>query len=124
MSPFVGVKSYNVSSYSKHQELAQELAIFLANEENTLKRYEETQEIPAITSLADDPIVTENEVAQAVAEQSQDSELTPNIPEMNEVWEPVDSALQTIATGKASPKEAMDNAVETIKGQIEATHGE
>src|SRR5699024_11656019 len=75
MSPFVGVKSYNVSSYSQHQELAKELAIFLANEETTLKRYEETQEIPAITSLADDPIVTENEVAQAVAEQSQDSEL-------------------------------------------------
>lgn len=124
MSPFVGVKSYNVSSYSEHQELAQELAIFLANEETTLKRYEETQEIPAITSLADDPIVTENEVAQAVAEQSQDSELTPNIPEMNEVWEPVDSALQTIATGKATPKEAMDGAVETIKGQIEATHGD
>jgi len=124
MSPFVGVKSYNVSSYSQHQELAKELAIFLANEETTLKRYEETQEIPAITSLADDPIVTENEVAQAVAEQSQDSELTPNIPEMNEVWEPVDSALQTIATGKSSPKEAMDSAVETIKGQIEAAHGD
>lgn len=124
MSPFVGVKSYNVSSYSEHQELAQKLALFLANEENTLKRYEKTKEIPAITSLAENPIVTENEVAQAVAEQSQDAELTPNIPEMNEVWDPVDSALQTIATGQAEPKEAMDNAVEIISGQIEASHSE
>jgi arabinogalactan oligomer/maltooligosaccharide transport system substrate-binding protein len=122
MSPFVGVKSYNVSSYSEHPELAEELALFIANEENTLKRYEETQEIPAIVSLAEDPIVTENEVAQAVAEQSQDAELTPNIPEMNEVWEPADAALQTIATGQADPQEAMDNAVETITGQIEANH--
>lgn len=122
MSSFIGVKSYNVSSYSENTELAQEFVTFLANEENSKVRYEKTLEVPAVQSLANDPIVLENESSQAVAEQSQYSELTPNIPEMNEVWLPVDSALQTIATEKATPKEALTQAVETIKGQIEANH--
>ncbi|WP_223702512.1 extracellular solute-binding protein [Sutcliffiella deserti] len=122
MSSFVGVKSYNVSSYSKHAELAEKLVTFLANEENSKKRYEITKEVPAVQALADDPVVAESEVAQAVAEQSQFAELTPNIPQMNEVWTPADAALQTIATGKANPTDALNQAVETIKGQIEAKH--
>ncbi len=123
MSSFVGVKSYNVSAYSKNAELAEKLVVFLANEENSKARYEVTKEVPAVQALANDPVVAESEAAQAVAEQSQFAELTPNIPEMNEVWTPTDSALQTIATGKAQPKEALEQAVETIKGQIEAKHG-
>lgn len=122
MSSFIGVKSYNVSAYSENAELAEELLVFLANEENSRTRFEETQEVPAIETLANDPIVAESEVAQAVAEQSIFAELTPNIPAMNEVWTPADSALQTIATGKAQPKDALNQAVETIEGQIEATH--
>ena len=46
----------------------------------------------------------------------------PNIPEMGEVWGPAASALQTIATGKAEPKAAMDDAVKTIKTNIETNH--
>ncbi|WP_170008444.1 sugar ABC transporter substrate-binding protein [Bacillus fonticola] len=120
MSSFVGVKSYNVSSYSKNTELAEKLVVFLANEENSRTRYEITKEVPAVQALANDPVVAESPVAQAVAEQSQFAELTPNITEMNEVWLPTDAALQTIATGKAEPKEALDQAVDTIAGQIEA----
>ncbi|MDN7242487.1 extracellular solute-binding protein [Planococcus sp. N028] len=123
MSSFIGVKSYNVSSYSKNAELAEKLLVFLANEENSKARFEATQEVPAVEALANDPIVAESEVAQAVAEQSVFAELTPNIPAMNEVWTPADAALQTIATGKAEPKDALKQAVDTIAGQIEATHG-
>lgn len=122
MTAFIGVKSYNVSSYSKNPELAEEFVKFIANEENSKKRYEITQEVPAVAALASDPAVTESESAKAVAEQSKFSVLMPNIPQMNEVWVPTDSALQTIATGKAEPKAALDQAVETISGQIEAKH--
>ncbi|MDF2858115.1 MAG: cyclodextrin-binding protein [Neobacillus sp.] len=122
MAAFIGVKSYNVSSYSKNAELAEEFVKYIANEENSKKRYEITQEVPAVAALANDPVVTESAVAKAVAEQSKFSVLMPNIPQMNEVWVPTDSALQTIATGKAQPKEALDQAAETIKGQIEAKH--
>ena len=39
---------------------------------------------------------------------------------VNSVWEPIDAALQTIATGKANAKDALDNAVTTIKNTISA----
>ena len=120
MSAFVGVKSYNVSAYSKNADLAQQLVEFLANKDNSKKRFEITKEVPAVKDLANDPVVTGSDAAKAVAEQSQFSELTPNIPEMNEVWTPADAALQTIATGKAQPKAALDQAAQTIKGQIKA----
>ena len=121
MGAFIGVKSYNVSSYSQNQELAEELVKFLANEENSKTRYEVTKEVPAVKSLADDSAIMESESAKAVAEQSQYSEITPGITEMNSVWEPIDSALQTIATGKSNPKDALNNAVVTIKNTISAT---
>ena len=123
MSAFVGVKSYNVSSYSKNSELAELFIEFITNEENSLRRYETTKEVPAVKSLAEGDALADDPAAQAVAQQSLHSELTPNVPEMNEVWSPADAALQTIATGKAKPKEALDQAVETIKNQIEANHG-
>ena len=123
MSSFIGVKSYNVSAYSKQSEMANKLALYLTNAENSKKRFEITKEVPAVSALAQDPAVTKSPAAQAVAEQSKFSELTPNIPEMNEVWKPVDAALQTIATGKAEPAAAMKQAVKTIDGQIEAKHG-
>nr|WP_319214972.1 extracellular solute-binding protein [uncultured Trichococcus sp.] len=123
MSAFVGVKSYNVSSYSKNSELAELFIEFITNEENSLRRYETTKEVPAVKSLAEGDALADDPAAQAVAQQSLHSELTPNVPEMNEVWSPADAALQTIATGKATPKEALDQAVETIENQIEANHG-
>ncbi|MEG7379273.1 extracellular solute-binding protein [Bacillus subtilis] len=122
MSSFIGVKSYNVSAFSKNAELAQELAIFLVNEKNAKTRYEKTKEVPAVKSLANDPAIMKSEAARAVTEQTRFAELTPNIPEMNEIWTPADSALQTIATGKADPKQALDQAAETAKGQIKAKH--
>ncbi|NLL75558.1 MAG: cyclodextrin-binding protein, partial [Erysipelothrix sp.] len=101
--------------------LAEEFVKFIANEENSKVRFEKTNEVPALKVLVDDPAVAADPVAKAVAEQSQYSELTPSIPEMNEVWTPVDSALQTIATG-SDVKTALEQAVELIKSQIAANH--
>ncbi|MCM2675830.1 extracellular solute-binding protein [Alkalicoccobacillus plakortidis] len=122
MSSFLGVKSYNVSSYSNNKELAQEFVEFLTNYENSKKRFEITQEIPPIVELMEDPLVTDNENAAAMAEQSLHAKLTPNIPEMAEVWTPVDNALGLIATDRADVSQAFDEAVGTIESQIEANH--
>ena len=120
MGSFIGVKSYNVSSYSQNPELAEAFVKFISNEENSKVRYEKTQEVPAVASLADDPSVQESESAASIAAQSQHAELTPGITEMNSVWEPMDAALQTIATGKAEPKTALPQAVDQIKSAIAA----
>ncbi len=121
MGSFIGVKSYNVSSYSKNAELVEEFVKFISNEENAKVRYEKTLEVPAVEALAEDPTVKESESATAIATQSQYAELTPGITAMNSVWEPIDAALQTIATGKDEPKTALPQAVDQIKSAIEAT---
>lgn len=120
MGSFIGVKSYNVSSYSKNAELAEEFVTFITNEENSKVRYEKTQEVPAVAALAEDSSVKESEGAMAIAEQSKYAELTPGITEMDSVWKPIDAALQTIATGKVEVKKALDQAVGQIESSIAA----
>ncbi|MBA2872064.1 arabinogalactan oligomer/maltooligosaccharide transport system substrate-binding protein [Anoxybacillus calidus] len=120
---FMGVKGWHVSAYSKHPEWATKLIEFITNEENAKIRFELTQEIPPVKSLIEDPIITSNEGAKAVAIQSQYAIPMPNIPEMAEVWGPMATALQLVANQKEEPKKALDEAIKTIKTNIEANHG-
>ncbi|MBP3038807.1 extracellular solute-binding protein [Bacillaceae bacterium Marseille-Q3522] len=120
---FMGVKGWHVTSFSKNQEWATKLVEWIANEENAKIRYEETGEIPPVKALMDDPVIAENEGARAVAIQSERAIPMPNIPEMAEVWEPMATALQLIATDKLEPKAALDEAAATIEQNIQANHG-
>jgi arabinogalactan oligomer / maltooligosaccharide transport system substrate-binding protein len=119
---FMGVKGWHVSGYSKNQEWATKFVEFMTNDENSKYRFEQTSEVPTNLALLNDPAITENEGAKAVAEQSQYAVPMPNIPQMGEVWKPMADALQTVVTGKAEPKAAMDAAVDQIKQNIEANH--
>lgn len=114
MQSVAGVKSYNISSYSKNPELAEEFLLFITNEENSLVRYEETLEVPAVLALSDHPRVVENDAAEAIALQSEHAQLVPGIVEMNEVWNSMDPALQIVMNGQSSAQEALDIAVQQI----------
>ncbi|MGO4928187.1 extracellular solute-binding protein [Fundicoccus sp. Sow4_F4] len=114
MQSVAGVKSYNISSYSKNPELAEEFLLFITNEENSLVRYEETLEAPAVLALSDHPSVVENDAAEAIALQSEHAQLVPGIVEMNEVWNSMDPALQIVMNGQSSAQEALDIAVQQI----------
>ncbi|MEI4768156.1 extracellular solute-binding protein [Psychrobacillus sp. FJAT-51614] len=122
MKTFMGVKGWHVTAFTEHKYWSTKLVEWLTNEENAKIRYETTQEIPPVKTLIEDPIIADNEGAKAVALQSQYAVPMPNIPEMGEVWGPAASALQTIATGKAQPQAAMDEAVKSIKTNIETNH--
>lgn len=119
---FIGVKGWHVSSYSKHQEWAQKLIDHITNAENAKIRFEESGEIPPVKTLIADPVIADNEWAQAVAIQSQNGTPMPNIPEIAEVWEPMAQALQLTVTDQQEVKDAVDSAVNVIKQQIEAKH--
>ncbi|PJC87169.1 cyclodextrin-binding protein [Vibrio sp. HA2012] len=122
MGSFMGVKSYSISTYSKNKELAEKYIEFINSYDNAKRRFELTGEVPAVEKLVDDPVIKNDMGARAVAVQSVNATSMPSIPEMNEVWNPANSALQLIATGKQGPKEALDGAVEAISMQIEANH--
>lgn len=119
---FVGVKGWHVTAFSKNVEWSSKFIEHITNAENAKIRFELTNEVPPVKELIEDPIIKENEVAAAVAEQSEYAVPTPNIPEMAEVWKPMADNLQTIVTGKAEPKEALDSSVKAINQNIEANH--
>lgn len=118
---FMGVKGWHVSAFSKHQEWATKFLEFITNDENSKYRFEQTAEVPTNKALLDDSAIKDNEGAKAVAEQSQYAVPMPNIPEMGQVWKPMADSLQTVVTGKAEPKQALDSAVDQIKANIEST---
>jgi len=122
MRSFLGVKGYSISIYSKNKPLAQQYIEFINNYDNAKRRFELTGEIPPVKSLINDPLIKSNEGARAVAIQAAYAVPMPSIPEMAEVWGPMNGALQLINTGKQAPKEALDAAVKTIHMQIDANH--
>ena len=122
MGSFMGVKSYSISTYSKNKELAEKYIAFINNYDNAKRRFELTGEVPAVKALVDDPVIKNNVGARAIALQSAHATSMPSIPEMNEVWNPANNALQLIATGKQGPKDALNGAVSAINMQIEANH--
>ena len=119
---FMGVKGWHVTEFTENPYWATKLIEHLSNDENSKARFEAVSEIPANVALVEDPIIADNEGAKAVAVQSQYAVPMPNIPEMGEVWGPMASALQTLATGKAEAKPALDEAVKAIQANIEANH--
>lgn len=122
MGSFLGVKGYSISIYSKNKSLAQEYIEFINNYDNAKRRFELTGEIPPVKALVNDPLIKSNEGARAVAMQAAYAVPMPSIPEMAEVWGPMNGALQLINTAKQAPKEALDSAVKTIQMQIDANH--
>ncbi|MBC6974226.1 extracellular solute-binding protein [Bacillus sp. Xin] len=122
MKTFVGVKGWHVTSFSKNKDLATKFVDWVTNEENAKIRYEKSKEIPPVKSVMEDPMIKDSEAAKAITTQAETGIPMPNIPEMQEVWEPARFALELLAAGKQEPKPALDEAVKQIKGNIEANH--
>ena len=120
MSSLLGVKGYAVSTWSKDPDLAEKFIQFINKPEWAKKRFEITTEIPASKAVMNDPIITDNEFAKAVAIQSTRAEAMPSIPEMSQVWTPIDSALQLVVSGKQDAPSALKGATDQIHNQIEA----
>ena len=120
MSSLLGVKGYAVSTWSKDPDLAEKFIQFINKPEWAKKRFEITTEIPASKAVMNAPIITDNEFAKAVALQSTRAEAMPSIPEMSQVWIPIDSALQLVVSGKQDAPSALKGATDQIHNQIEA----
>lgn len=117
---FIGVKGWHVSAYSDHEKWATKLVTWITNKENAKIRFKKTGEIPPIKSLVEDPLIQKNEAAKAIFIQAERGVPTPNTPTMSQVWEPMASVLQLVATEKMEPEEALDQAAKQIKAKIKA----
>ncbi|MDQ0880029.1 extracellular solute-binding protein [Peribacillus sp. V2I11] len=115
MKTLMKIKGWHVTAFTKHPYWSTKLVEHLTNDDNAMKRYEITGEIPPNKSIKHNAAINENERAQALSIQLQYAEPVPNIPEMNKVWGPMNSAMDEITIQKAKPKRALDKAVKTIK---------
>ncbi|MBP2078855.1 sugar ABC transporter substrate-binding protein [Oceanobacillus polygoni] len=114
---FVGVKSYMLSYYSENKEWAEDLMAYITNFENSMTYYDVAGEIPARDDAMEDPIIADDPIFSAFAEQTTYGEPMPSVPAMQQVWDPINNALNFISKGEPVD-EVLEEAVQTIQDQI------
>ncbi|WP_339063880.1 extracellular solute-binding protein [Tepidibacillus marianensis] len=117
----MNVNGWFVTAYSSHQDWAMKLVAELASPDHAKNRLTANGEVPPIKSFNNDSTLLSNELAKAIYTQSLNSEPTPNLPEMAQVWDPMNRALQLTITNRLTPQNALDEAVKTIQQQIQTT---
>ncbi|WP_285767610.1 extracellular solute-binding protein [Peribacillus sp. SI8-4] len=117
VKPFLEVKGWHVTAFTKHPYWSTKLVEYLTNDEQAWHRYEATGDFPPNKSIGHAESIKDKEKAQALSIQLQYAEPVPNIPEMNKVWGPMDSAMNRITMERAKPKRTLDEAVKAIKKQ-------
>lgn len=117
---FVGVKSYMLSYYSENKEWAQDLMAFMTNKENSLLYYDIAGEMPPRDDALDDAVIADDEIFSAFAEQTEYGEPMPSVPAVQQIWDPINDALDFISKGEPVD-EVLKEAVETIREQIESS---
>ncbi|ASK62659.1 ABC transporter substrate-binding protein [Virgibacillus phasianinus] len=118
--PFVGVKSYMLSYYSENPEWAEDLMAFITNKENSMTYYDIAGELPARNDSLKDPVIADDPIYSAFAEQTKHGVPMPSVPAMQQVWDPINDALSFISKGE--PVEpVLKEAVKIIGNQIEAS---
>jgi len=111
---FSGMKIYVVSSFTKYPNAAKLYAEFASSKESQLILNEKVGSIPTnLEALESDQIKNDPFIA-GFAEQAKNSEPMPSIPEMSNVWSPVNAALPEIWNNNADPKTAMEKAMKQI----------
>jgi arabinogalactan oligomer/maltooligosaccharide transport system substrate-binding protein len=116
----IGVKGYYLSAYSKSAKHATELMQFLTSKDALKARFQAKGDIPPVKELLADPLIKNDPVVSGFAQQASYGVPMPSIPEMGQVWEPINNALGFIAQGKQTPDQAGAEAVKMIQDKIKA----
>ncbi len=116
--PFVGVQGFMVNAKSHNKVVALDFLInFIARKEIFYKLYLADPRIPSRKDVL--AMVKDNPDIVGFTKSASVGIPMPNVPEMAAVWGAMGDALNLIINGKATPEEAMKNAVQKIKSQIE-----
>ncbi|MFC4402557.1 sugar ABC transporter substrate-binding protein [Gracilibacillus xinjiangensis] len=113
----VGVKAWMVSFYSDNPEWATDLALFITNEENQKYYFDVAGELPTNTNALES---IDNPIFSTFSQQIENGVPMPSTPQMSQVWEPMNNALQFIAEGE-DPSSVLPEAVEQIEINIDAS---
>lgn len=120
IKPFYGVKGYVVSSECKDKALAEKFIAFINQPKYALDRYSKIAELPPVTAVMENPLIVNDDFANAVAQQIQHADPMPSIPQMGRVWGAMADALNSVIKDKADAKVCLDKAAAAVLGKAPA----
>lgn len=118
MTPFMGVKGWMMNEYTENEYWSLELLKFMTNQESSQYVVDNMQE-----SVPRSDVESDNELLATFNEQTANAVPMPNIPEMAQVWEPMENALVFISQGE-DVTEILEEAKANIEANIEAAGGQ
>lgn len=118
--PFYGVKGYAICSNSKNKELAEKFLEFANQEQYAIYRYSQIAEFPPVKEVMSNPLITNDDYANAISTQILNADPMPSIPQMGYVWGAMGDAMTKVIKEKADPKKSLDGAVKAIQDSIKA----
>ncbi|ACK42135.1 MULTISPECIES: maltose ABC transporter substrate-binding protein [Dictyoglomus] len=115
--PFVGVQGFMINAKSPNKILARDFVLnYIATKDTMYKIYLADPRIPARKDVL--AMIKDNPDIVGFTKSAANGIPMPNVPEMAFVWSAMNDALNLIVNGKATPEEALENAVKAIKAQI------
>jgi arabinogalactan oligomer/maltooligosaccharide transport system substrate-binding protein len=109
-----GIKAFYVNSFTQYPNAAQLFAQFATTEESQLLLNEMIGSVPTSLKALESEQIKNDEYVAGFAQQVLNSHPMPTIPEMGNVWSPMNAAFPEIWDNGKSPKEAMDKAAQQI----------
>ncbi|USB33672.1 maltose ABC transporter substrate-binding protein [Paenibacillus sp. YPG26] len=110
-----GVKGWYVNAYSKYPNAAKLFAQFASTKDAQLLLNEKVGSVPTNKEALESEQIKSDPYVSAFAEQTKSSQPMPSIPEMGNVWGPVNAALPEIWDNGKDPKATLDKAAQQIK---------
>lgn len=114
MVSFAGGKMYVVNATTEHPLEAMELAAFLTNEDNQLKRFNDRGLLPCNIDLADHEDIKSHPAIAAELSQLEYSIATPTISQISKYWEPVGAFTKDAFNGKIAENEYKDKLKQLV----------
>ncbi|GIP52761.1 sugar ABC transporter substrate-binding protein [Paenibacillus vini] len=111
---FSGIKTYDVSSFTKYPNAAKLYADFATNKDAQLLLSELIGSIPTNLEALETDQIKNDPFISGFAEQAKNSEPMPSIPEMNNVWGAANAAFADIWNKDVDAKATLENAVKQI----------
>lgn len=118
-SPFVSLKWWHISSYSRRQSDAAKLIAFLTTKDAMYRSFKADEGIPTRLDVLEMPDVKASPEVVGYAAQANYGSVLPDIPEMNQVWVPMNNAIEIALRGDKTVEAALADAVATIAQSIE-----
>lgn len=121
MSNFVDFKTIAVKSSTAYPLAAQQLAVYMANADNSLNRFRDEGDVPVLKSLAESDEIKNDVVASALNDQAALATNQPSIPQMGSYWDPMKALGDGIYYGEVTKdnlQENLDALVDSITSTL------